>query len=338
MQTPVGGGQGSEAVAARELRVEPAEAAERERPSSSPLRIAVRGLRRRRLAMLAIVYVVAFYTIGIVAPAIAPYDYTAQNLHNTFAGPSLKHPFGTDRIGRDVFSRVILATRTTVIVTIAASIAGGFVIPVVLGLLAGYRGGWIDSLINRIGEALGSLPSLLLLILLTATFRPRFDATIQHFYTWPLIGGSLKAGAADLLLVFTVLSLIGWVGGERLVRSQVLALRQSEYVESARAMGASTWRIIRAHLFPNISWLVIVSISQSLGAIALSEISLTFFNLGVRPPTPSFGEMIFDASGPRQVAAHPNLLLIPGLIVVLLFLAFNLLGDALNDVLNPHTR
>jgi peptide/nickel transport system permease protein len=306
----------------------------------SPWTVALRSLRRRRLAMLGIIYILLFYIVGLFAPLLAPYDYSAQNLHNTFAAPSLQHPFGTDRIGRDVFSRVILATRTTVIVTVATALAGGFVIPVVLGMFAGYRMGWVDSLINRVGEALGSLPSLLLLILLASTIRPRMDSFwLQHnAFKWPLIGGSLKAGGADLLLVFGVLSLIGWVGGERLIRAQVLAIRRSEYVEAARGSGASTWRIIRHHIFPNISWLVVVGISSSLGAIALSEIALTFFGLGVRPPTPSFGDMIFDAVSPRTVAAHPNLLLVPGLIVVLLFLSFNLLGDALNDVLNPRTR
>lgn len=306
----------------------------------SPWTVALRSLRRRRLAILGIVYILIFYTVGVFAPLLAPYDYTAQNLHNTFAAPSLSHPFGTDRLGRDVFSRVILATRTTVVVTVASALAGGFIFPVVLGMLAGYRLGWVDSLINRVGEALGSLPSLLLLILIAATVRPRLDDFwLQHnAFKWPLIGSSLKAGGADLLLIFTVLSLIGWVGGERLIRAQVLAIRRSEYVESARGMGASTWRIIRRHIFPNISWLVVVGISSSLGAIALSEIALTFFGLGVRPPTPSFGDLIFDAVSPRTVAAHPNLLLVPGIIVMLLFLAFNLLGDALNDVLNPRTR
>lgn len=306
--------------------------------SHSPWSQAGRSLLQRKLAMAAIVYISIFYVVGIFAPALTLHDYNAQDLRHTFAAPSRNHPFGTDRLGRDEFSRVILATRTTVVVTIASSIAGGLVIPVLLGMLAGYRGGWIDSLVNRIGEALGSLPSLLLLILLTATIRPRFDTLTHQLYSWPLVGGSFKAGAGDLVLVFTVLSLIGWVGGERLIRSQVLAVRRTEYVEAARSMGASTWRVLWSHVFPNVVWLVVVGVSSGLGSIALAEIDLSFFGLGVRPPTPSFGAMLYDGSGPRQVAAHPNLLLIPGAIVVLLFLSFNLLGDALNDVLNPRTR
>lgn len=326
-------------MATLELRVDQPEALVQSK-GRSLWAMALRSLLRRRIAMLAIAYILIFYTVGIFAPLLAPYDYSAQNLGHVFAPPSRQHLFGTDRLGRDEFSRVILSTRTTVIVTVAASLAGGFIIPVVLGMLAGYRLGWVDSLINRVGEALGSLPSLLLLILLSATLRPRMDAfwLSQNAFKWPLIGGSLQAGGADLLLVFSVLTLVGWVGGERLIRSQVLAVRKSDYVEAAHAMGASTWRILRSHIFPNISWLVVVGISSSLGGIALSEIALTFFGLGVRPPTPSFGDLIFDASGPLTVAAHPNLLLVPGVVVVLLFLSFNLLGDALNDVLNPRTR
>ncbi|MGI8554510.1 MAG: ABC transporter permease [Dehalococcoidia bacterium] len=306
--------------------------------SRSPWMLALRSLLRRRIALLAIIYIAAFYGIGLFAPLLAPHDYAAQNLRKSLNPPSRIYPFGTDRNGRDMLSRVIIATRTTLIVTVASAITGGFVIPVVLGLLAGYRGGWIDSLINRLGETLGSLPQLLLLILLSATIRPRFDLFLHRFYTWPLIGGGFKAGAGDLVLIYLVVSVISWVGYERLIRAQVLAVRRSEYVQAARLMGAPTWRILLQHLFPNISWLVVLNISASLGASALSEIALSFLGLGVRPPTPSFGQMIFDGSGPRQVAAHPNLLLIPGVIAVLLFLSFNLLGDALNDVLNPRTR
>jgi len=167
---------------------------------------------------------------------------------------------------------------------------------------------------------------------------PKVTPNLAEQYSAPVVGDSLKGGAGDLILIFLVLAGIGWVGYERLLRSQVLALRRSDYIQAAEAMGASTWTILRRHLFPNISWLVVISISSSLGASALAEIGLTFLGLGMRPPTPSFGEMIFSGSGPRQVAAHPNLLLVPGTIAVLFFLSFNLLGDALNDILNPRTR
>jgi ABC-type dipeptide/oligopeptide/nickel transport system permease subunit len=324
-------------VTALDLPIPQQEAVSEER-RRSPWTLALLALLRRKIAVAALAYILLFYTVAVFAPVLAPYSYTAQDLGHAYAAPSLTHPFGTDQLGRDVLSRVILATRTTMIVTIAASVTGGLVIPLTLGLLAGYRRGWVDSLINRVGEALGSLPPLLLLILITATFRPRFDAFFAQFYHAPLVGDSLKAGGADLVLIFGALSLIGWVGGERLIRSQVLAVRSTEYVQAAQAMGASTWRILWHHVFPNIAWLVVVGISSSLGGIALAEIGLSFLGLGVRPPTPSLGAMIYDGSGVRQFEAHPNLLLIPGVIAVLLMLSFNLLGDALNDVLNPRSR
>jgi peptide/nickel transport system permease protein len=324
-------------VTSAALPAEQAGATER-RQSASPGRLAMRSLFRRKLAVIAMVYIALFYLCGIFAPVIAPYGFDQQNLRNSYAPPSRQHPFGTDVDGRDVFSRVILATRTTEIVTVASAIGGGFLIPLVLGLLAGYRRGWIDSVINRVGEALGSLPPLLLMLLIAGTLRPRIDTWVSRFYGAPAIGGALKAGGADLILIFTVLSLIGWVGGMRGIRALVLQVKASEYVQAAEVMGASTNRILFRHIFPNISWIVIVGIAGALGGIALAEIGLTFLGLGVRPPTPSFGAMIYDASGVRQVEAHPNLLLIPGFFAVAFLLSWILLANALNDVLNPHRR
>ncbi len=313
-----------------------------DRPAPSPWRSFLRSLLKRKLACAALCYIVLFYTTAIFAPAIAPYSYQGSSRdlrkENVLQGPSWKHLFGTDRLGRDLFSRVVYATRTTMLITIATTITGGLFLGVGLGLLAGYRRGLTDSVINRLGEALGSIPDLLLLLLLAATVRPRIDAWVRHAYGWPVIGGPLRTGIADITFVFFALTLIDWVGQERLIRSQVLAVRQEEYVLAARAMGASTGRILWNHVFPNIRHLVVLGVTTSIGAIALSEISLTFFGLGVRAPTPSFGDMIYDGSGPRQVLAHPHLLLVPGTIAILFFIAFALFGDALNDILNPRTR
>ncbi|MHB8576856.1 MAG: ABC transporter permease [Dehalococcoidia bacterium] len=308
----------------------------------SPFRDFARRLLKRKIAVLALAFIALFYLTGLFAPAIAPYSYEGSSRDitkaNVLRGPSAKHWFGTDSLGRDLFSRVVYATRTTAEITIATALTGGLILGVGLGLLAGYRRGFIDSLINRIGEALGSVPDLLLLILLAGTLRPRVDTWLRHGYSWPLIGSSLRTGIGDIFFVFFVLSLIGWVSDERLIRSQVLAIRQAEYVIAAESMGASTVGLLWHHVFPNIRHLVVLGVTTSLGAVALSEISLSFFGLGVRPPTPSFGAMIFDGSGVRQVQAHPHLLFVPGTIAVLFFISFALLGDALNDVLNPRTR
>ena len=307
---------------------------------AAPWRSFIRALLRRKIAVLALIYIGIFYFCGIFAPVIAPHSYTKQNLnrHAINQGVSWAHPFGTDHLGRDQLSRVIYATRTTLLITVATTLTGSLILGVGLGMLAGYYGGWMDGLINRLGEAFGSLPDLLIIILLSATLRPRFDAWIRHAYSWPLIGGSLKTGVADLFFVFLILTAIDWVGDERLIRSQVLSVRATDYVLAARAMGASTWRVLWSHIFPNIRYLVVLGVTTSLGAVALSEIALSFFGLGVRDPTPSFGAMIFDGSGLRNFRAYPHLLLIPGAVAVLFFLSFALLGDALNDVLNPRTR
>lgn len=313
-----------------------------DRPPVPAWRTFARSLLKRKLACAALCYIMLFYGTAVFAPAIAPYSYEGSShdlrKENVLQGPSWKHLFGTDRLGRDLFSRVVYATRTTMLITVATAITGGLFLGVGLGLLAGYRRGIVDSIINRLGEALGSIPALLLLLLLAATIRPRIDIWIRHAYGWPLIGSPLRTGIADITFVFFALTLIGWVDDERLIRSQVLAVRQQEYVLAARSMGASTVRILWHHIFPNIRFLVVLGITTSIGAIALSEISLTFFGLGVRAPTPSFGDMIYDGSGPRQVLAHPHLLFVPGTIAILFFISFALFGDALNDILNPRTR
>jgi oligopeptide transport system permease protein len=155
---------------------------------------------------------------------------------------------------------------------------------------------------------------------------------------WAVQGIYATPGSADYFLIFIALSLFYWVGGARIIRSQVLALRETEYVLAARAMGAGTWRILGSHLLPNVAPIIIVGVSASLGAIAGSEIALTFLGVGVHDPTPSFGAMIFDASGQPTLRTHPYLLIFPALVVGALIFAFNLLGDALTDIFTPRAR
>jgi ABC-type dipeptide/oligopeptide/nickel transport system permease subunit len=322
-ETALGGFQGIEAEERRE-----------------PGRIVstLRALVRRRLALLALIYIALFYLCGLFAPLLAPYGYRAQNLDNATQPPSLSHPFGTDRAGRDLLSRVIYAARTTVIITMLTAITGGLVIGPALGLLAGYQRGWLDSLINRVGEVVSSLPDLLILITITATFGPRLNTWVANYYDLPLIGEPLRGGFASIFVLFLVLTLIGWVGSMRFIRAQTLQLREAEYVTAARALGAGTWRVIGSHILPNLSHLLVLGTAAAFGSVALAEIGLSFLGLGVRPPMPSFGEMIWSAASVRTLERQPHLFFFPASVAVLLFLSFNLLGDALNDVLNPRTR
>lgn len=364
------------------------EAEEPQRTPVGPWRVALRRLRRKRLAVTALVLIAVFYVVGLFAPVISPHDYRTQDLEHTFVGPSIEHPLGTDRNGRDQLSRVIWSARTTIIVTVATVFAGSLVLSVGLGMLSGYMGGKTDTVIMRMGEAFGSLPALPMLILINATMRERVRewvdnlegalstgepaflallgiltlvaaigvagwlresrrggwlaiAVIAAFFIlalWGLQAIFATPGASDYFLIFSALSLFFWVGGARVIRSQVLALRETEYVVAARSMGAGTWRILGTHLLPNVSPIIIVGVSASLGAIAGSEIALTFLGVGVHDPTPSFGALIYNASGLPTIRNHPHVLIFPALIVGLLIFSFNLLGDALNDVLTPKAR
>jgi ABC-type dipeptide/oligopeptide/nickel transport system permease subunit len=298
----------------------------------------LRRILKRPLAVVCLIIIIALYLVGIFAPWIAPYGYAEQNLDISFEGPSWDHPFGTDRNGRDLLSRTIWAMRTTVIVTMATIMTGGILLPLTLGMLAGYRRGMTDSVIMRTGEILASLPGLPMLILINATLRPRFVEWAENLgeklgTTW-----FTDSGFADYFLIFFVLSLFGWVGGARLIRTQTLTLRGAEYVRAAESFGASTPRILFRHLLPGVMPLIILGLSAGLGTIALAEIGLTFIGVGIQPPQASFGALIQDGAPRTVFENHPELLLVPGTVVVLLLLSFNLLGDAMNDVVTSRHR
>jgi ABC-type dipeptide/oligopeptide/nickel transport system permease subunit len=298
----------------------------------------LRKLLKRPLAVTCLIVIITLYMVGILAPWIAPYGYAEQNLDISFQGPSMEHPFGTDRNGRDLMSRTIWAMRTTVVVTLATICTGGILLPLTLGMLAGYRRGMTDSVIMRTGEILASLPGLPMLILINATLRPRFVDWAENLgekigTTW-----FTDSGFADYFLIFFVLSLFGWVGGARLIRTQTLTLRGADYVRAAESFGASTPRILFRHLLPGVMPLIILGLSAGLGAIALAEIGLTFIGVGIQPPQPSFGALIADGSPRTVFENHPELLLVPGTVVILLLLSFNLLGDAMNDVMTSKHR
>jgi len=304
-------------------------------PRRSPLGLAVQRLLRKRIAVLALTFIAVFYFCGLFAPLVAPRSYTAQDLNHVREGPSLAHPFGTDPNGRDMLSRVIWASRTTVIVTVATLVTGGLILSVSLGLLAGYVGGKVDTAIMRVGDIFFALPGLPMLILINATLKPKVSDQpwIKNLEDWMRVDG-----LPDYIVIFGALSLFAWVGGARVIRSQILALRETEYVVAARSMGASVWRVIFRHLLPNVSNIIIVSLSAGLGGIAGTEIALTWFGVGIQPPTPSFGAMLYEGGSIRTLQAYPHLLLVPGAVVATLIFAFNLLGDALTDVLTPRAR
>ena len=303
-----------------------------ERPSTSMTGIFLRRLVAKKLGMISAGIIIILFCVGILAPVLAPFDYRETELNNALRGPGFEdHLLGTDRLGRDLLTRTMYSIRTTVIITVVTVLTGGLFLGPFLGIVAGYFGRWLDTIISRIGEILSSLPALLMMILINSTLDDRLRGVVRTFENWSGIDGLISTGAYSYFLVFGTLSLFFWVGSMRLIRAQVLSIRVLDYVTAAQALGASPVRILRQHIFPNVAFLVILGISSTLAGIAGSELVLTWVGVGVQPPMPSFGALLYEGSGARTVRAYPHLLLVPGTVVTLLLFCFVLLGDAIND-------
>jgi ABC-type dipeptide/oligopeptide/nickel transport system permease subunit len=299
---------------------------------------ALRRLIRRPVAVVAVCVILIIYLAGILAPLAAPQGFRETDLRNPFAGPSIDHPLGTDRLGRDLLSRAMWSAQTTVIISIASVTSGGLVLGVSLGLLAGYARGAVDSVIMRLADFFAAVPTILLLLMINVSLKDRVIAWSRDIEDFTGFEGLTDSGAPDYFLVATALGIFGWVGIARLVRSQTLSVRESNYIFAARASGASTARVLFRHLLPNLTNLLVVAITLSLGAAAGLEIGLTFLGIGVHAPHPSFGIMIEDGAGLTTLRAHPILMAVPAVVVASLLLSFNLLGDVLTDVLSPRRR
>lgn len=258
----------------------------------------------------AIVIVIA--VMAIVGPSITPNDPSAQDLPLRLAGPSRAHPFGLDELGRDVLARVLVGARISFLVGLVV-VGVSAVVGTLLGAMAGYFGGWIDDVISRVTDTLMAFPGLLLAIALVAVLGPSLANTLF------------------------ALTAIGWVGFTRLVRGQVLRAREFEYVHAARALGATTTRVLLRHVVPSTMPAVVVQATLGMAGAVISEAALSFLGLGVQPPTPSWGTML--SGGRVHLLDAPHLTVFPGLAIALLVLGFNFLGDGLRDVTDPkHQR
>ena len=220
-------------------------------------------------------------------------------------------------------------------VTATAVATGSLVLGLGLGLVSGYFGGKTDTIIMRIGEVFLAFPGLLLVILIAATVKPRVLVWMWELEDALGIRGLVRWGVVDYLVVFGALSAFSWVGMARLVRGQVLLLKESQYVEAALAQGASAKRNMALHILPNALPPVIVMVTMGMGAIAGAEVVLSWLGIGIQPPVPSLGNMIREGQSVTLLREHPHLLLPPVTVVGLLIFAWSLLGDALNDILNP---
>ncbi len=293
----------------------------------------LREIARKKVAMVALTYLLIFYLCGILAPVIAPYGLNEQQLsvEQRFQSPSSEHIFGTDRLGRDLFTRVLYSARTTIMFTIVITVSGGLFLGLGLGLLAGYRGGWVDTAIMRTGEVLSGMPSLLLMLAITAAFRARINSWSFWLEDHTFLGEDSKT-----LVKFFIISLatvpFAWLGSSRIVRSQVLAIREQSYVQAAESMGASTGRILFKHILPGVMPLFLVGLTSGMAGIAGAEVALSYLGLGIDEPAASFGNLIGDVNGSRLFNDYPYLLIAGAGPVILFFFSWNLLGDALVDV------
>ncbi len=310
----------------------------REQESRGHLARAWSRLVRKKIAVVCMAALVIVYTAGILAPFLAPYEYTAQDYTAIRKPPNREHWAGTDLKGRDLLSRVLWGIQNTVVITVISMATGGLVIGVTLGLVSGYFGGRIDALVMRIGEVFASFPDILLIIILAATLRPRILDWVRSLEDNTALDGLVRSGVVDYTVIFLALVSFSWIGMARLVRGQVLYLKETQFIEAARALGSSTSRILFLHLLPNAISPIVVSVTMSMGVLIGTEIILSFLGLGIQPPRPSLGLMLQEAGSLSALREVPWMLLTPGLVAWTLVLSWNLLGDALNDVLNPRTR
>ncbi|MBI4312666.1 MAG: ABC transporter permease [Chloroflexi bacterium] len=268
--------------------------------------------RRKPLGAISGFFLILMAIAAVFAEVVAPYGAYQINPIDSFQGPSVRHFFGTDQIGRDVFSRVVFGSRISMEVGIIA-VGIGLTVASFLGILSGYIGGKFDTIVQRISDALQTIPGIILAMALVSILQP------------------------SLTNVMFAISFVIIPFNQRVIRSAVLSVKENTYIEAARAIGAGQLRIMFGHVLPNVAAPIIVLASVLFGFAILTEASLSFLGLGTPPPTPSWG-MMLSGEGRQFMESAPWLSIFPGLAITLAVLAFNLFGDALRDVLDPRLR
>ncbi len=275
----------------------------------SPLQLAMRRFLRHKLAVTSLVLFVLILVISMAAPIVAPYDPNAISLRERDQPPSLQHLMGTDYNGRDILSRILYAGRVSLGIALTSVILSA-ALGTTLGVMSGFFGGWVDVLIMRIVDFMQTLPLLPILLVLITIFTP------------------------SIPLLITVLVLTGWTGTARLVRGQVLSLREQPFIESSRALGASERRIMFRHLVPNAMAPIIVTSTLELSGAVITEAVLSFLGFGVQPPDASWGNMLQGVTL-TILEKYPWQAFFPGLLIFIVSLTVNFIGDGLRDALDP---
>lgn len=268
-------------------------------------------LRKNKMALIGLAIILLLVIVAAIAPVFVPHHPYEQDLEKAFLPPSLEYPFGTDDFGRCIFSRIIFGTRISlaigVVVTAISAVTG-----IILGMLAGFYSGIVDEVIMRIVDIFLAFPGLILAL---------------------VIAGLLGPGMFNVLFA---LSLVGWMGYARVVRGVVLAEKEKNFVETARALGAGSLYIMYRHLLPNVLAPVIVMATLGIGQAILAAAGLSFLGLGAQPPVPVWGSMLND--GKMYLQTAPHLTIFPGLAIMITVLSFNFLGDGLRDLFDPRLR
>jgi ABC-type dipeptide/oligopeptide/nickel transport system permease subunit len=310
-------------------------------PSAPPQKVrslwrdALKRLLSNRLSMVGLLVTLFYVWLAIFGPILAPYPYQQQSLLKTNQLPSQQHPLGTDDLGRDMLSRIMWGARTAMLVALVVT-GISVTLGVVLGGISAYSGKWADWTVGRLIDVTQSIPTIMLAILVDATlqkwvsnsFRSIYDATGIEFFRGSLI--------INYLVTMSAIALVSWPGYARLIRAQILSLRERDFVEAARSVGASRNRILARHIVPNALGPIIVAATFGFSSAMILEASLSYLGLGIQPPAASWGAMISDNM--HQWRIRPYLVFIPALILGIATLAINFLGDGLSDALNPRSR
>ncbi|MBI1259652.1 MAG: ABC transporter permease subunit [Chloroflexi bacterium] len=313
-----------------------------------------RRLRRNRLAVIGIVIIVAAVLMALFANQLAPKWYGDQILADNNSAPQWvtsvfpnmvpkenggyvtvnnSYALGADNLGRDLLSRIIYGSRVSLAVAFIGPLVS-LIVGISFGLISGYIGGRVDNLMMRIVDIMYAFPTLLLVILLMAFFRSSFAQTEPGTFAYAV--GQIDQAMGGMLFIFIGVGITSWMGLARLVRGQILSVREKEFIEAARALGVNARGIMFQHMLPNILGPVIISETLTIPTYISYEAFLSFIGLGVNPPTPSWGAMISDGS--HSISSYPNQAIFPAIALFLVMFAFNFLGDGLRDALDPRMR
>lgn len=301
------------------------------RQGTSLWKDAMRRFRKNKFAMVALVLIIILFLFAFVGPLISPYTYDQFNQGQEDQSPNWAHPFGTDRFGRDLLVRNMYGARISLSIGVIAALLT-FVIGSLYGSISGFVGGRTDNIMMRVIDVIYSLPDLLVVILLSATLKGPLEDILENSR---IFSGISELGPAffSMLIVF---ALMYWGTMARIVRGEVLRIKEQEYVLAARTLGANSGRIIRRHVLPNCIGPIIVTTTLQIPSAIFTESFLSFIGLGISAPLASLGSMVTDAL--QGVYSYPSRVVFPSVIIALIILAFNTVGDALRDVLDPRMK